>query len=103
MAGPETWILSAAEKFWAVGHPDLAIDLLRAFVAVVETGKLHGSGDVVGRLHSAVSRRRSAERTELVRLCGSQYARAHRQSGEIARSDPPCAIAAGMHVTRRCG
>jgi hypothetical protein len=55
MAGPETWILSAAEKFWAVGHPDLAIDLLRAFVAVVETGKLQGSGDVVGRLYSAVS------------------------------------------------
>jgi hypothetical protein len=54
MAGPETWILSAAEKFWAVGHPDLAIDLLRAFVAMVETGKLHGSGDVVGRLQSAV-------------------------------------------------
>jgi hypothetical protein len=23
MAGPETWILSAAEKFWAVGHPIL--------------------------------------------------------------------------------
>ena len=57
MAGPETWILSAAEKFWAVGHPDLAIDLLRAFVAVVETGKLHGSGDVVGRLQSAVSQK----------------------------------------------
>lgn len=57
MAGPETWILSAAEKFWAVGHPDLAIDLLRAFVAVVETGKLHGSGDVVGRLHSGVSQK----------------------------------------------
>jgi hypothetical protein len=57
MAGPETWILSAAEKFWAVGHPDLAIDLLRAFVAVVETGKLHGSGDVVGRLHPAVSQK----------------------------------------------
>lgn len=57
MAGPETWILSAAEEFWDVGHPDLAIDLLRAFVAVVETGKLHGSGDVVGRLHSAVSQK----------------------------------------------
>jgi DNA-binding transcriptional LysR family regulator len=57
MAGPETRILSAAEKFWAVGHPDLAIDLLRAFVAVVETGKPHGSGDVVGRLQSVVSQK----------------------------------------------
>src|SRR5258708_30249308 len=41
MAGPETWILSAAEKFWTVAPPRFCD---RALVAVVETGKLHGSG-----------------------------------------------------------
>lgn len=38
-------------------HPDLEIDLLRAFVAVAETGSFTGAADIVGRSQSAVSQK----------------------------------------------
>lgn len=38
-------------------HPDLEIDLLRAFVAVAETGSFTLAADVVGRSQSAVSQK----------------------------------------------
>ena len=38
-------------------HPDLEIDLLRAFVAVAETGSFTAAAEVVGRSQSAVSQK----------------------------------------------
>ncbi|MDR3518994.1 MAG: LysR substrate-binding domain-containing protein [Azospirillaceae bacterium] len=38
-------------------YPDLEIDLLRAFIAVVETGSFTGAAEVVGRSQSAVSQK----------------------------------------------
>jgi DNA-binding transcriptional LysR family regulator len=38
-------------------YPDLEIDLLRAFVAVAETGGFTAASDIVGRSQSAVSQK----------------------------------------------
>ena len=38
-------------------HPDLELDLLRAFVAVAETGSFTAAADVVHRSQSAVSQK----------------------------------------------
>ncbi|PKU26138.1 LysR substrate-binding domain-containing protein [Telmatospirillum siberiense] len=38
-------------------YPDLEIDLLRAFVAVVETGSFTGAAEAVGRSQSAISQK----------------------------------------------
>lgn len=40
-----------------VRHPDLEIDLLRAFIAVAETGSFTLAGDAIGRSQSAVSQK----------------------------------------------
>ena len=46
----------------AMRHPDLELDLLRAFVAVAETGSFTAAADVVHRSQSAVSRKSCASR-----------------------------------------
>jgi DNA-binding transcriptional LysR family regulator len=40
-----------------MGYPDLEIDLLRAFVAVTETGSFTSAAEIVGRSQSAVSQK----------------------------------------------